>query len=199
MLPQQLEVGVTGGIGSGKSTVCLIFSALGIPVYEADVRSKWLLDNHLSIRAELQEVFGEKAYQNGKYNRAYLAEQVFRDRSNNQIINRIIHPRVAEDYENWRSYHAKAPYLLRESALLFEIGAEKKNDIIVVISAPVELRMERVLKRDTFRSREELVAIMDKQLPEEEKIKRADFVIYNDDRELVTPQVLQLHARFLSL
>ena len=194
-----LQVGITGGIGSGKSTVCRIFEVLGVPVYEADTRSKWLLNNHLDLRKELTLAFGEQAYLDGKYNRNYLAQAVFKDKSNTERINKIVHPRVFEDYQCWVSTHNLQPYLLRESAILFESGSAGRSDKIIVVSAPEPLRIKRVLHRDTFRSETELRAILDKQLPEAEKIKRADFVIYNDETKLLVPQVLHLHETLLHL
>jgi dephospho-CoA kinase len=192
-----LQIGITGGIGTGKSTVCRIFKVLGIPVYEADSRSKWLLDNHSVLKQELTAAFGEKAYENGKYNRQYLAQVFFKDKSQLERINKIIHPRVFEDYQEWVQQNITQPYVLREAAILFESGGAKLSDKIIVVSAPLELRIKRVLKRDTFRTEAELKAIIHKQMPEEEKLRLADFVIYNDDTQLVTPQVLALHEKFI--
>ena len=192
-LNKPLQVSITGGIGTGKSTVCKIFSALSIPIYEADVRSKILLENHIGLKQELINAFGEKAYENGKYNRSYLANIVFHDKEKNKIINDIVHPKIYEDYEIWLEEYKNVKYVLKESALLFESGGDKKTDRIIVVTAPKELRMKRVLKRDTFRTEEEIYAIMDKQIPDEEKVKHAHFIIINDEKQFLIPQVLKIH------
>ena len=193
-----LQVGITGGIGTGKSTVCKIFSPLAIPVYEADQRSKWLLDHHENIKKDLIIAFGPQAYLDGKYNRGYLAGLVFNDKEKNKIINDIVHPRVHEDYNLWLSENKNCKYVLKESALLFETGGDKLSDKIIVVTAPEELRIKRILKRDPFRTKDEIMAIMDKQMPEGEKIKMANFVINNDEQNFLTPQVLNIHQQILS-
>jgi dephospho-CoA kinase len=193
-----LQVGITGGIGTGKSIVSQVFEVLGIPVYEADIRSKWLLQHHEGIKTELIKAFGPQAYAGGQYNRDFLALEAFHNEEKLKVLNSIIHPRVFEDYASWVEAHASSSYLLRESALLFEAGADKTTDVVIVVTAPVELRIQRVLKRDPFRSRAELEAIMRKQLPEEEKQKRAHFVVYNDETRLLLPQVLDIHQQLLA-
>jgi dephospho-CoA kinase len=198
-MKKSLQVGITGGIGTGKSTVCKVFSTLGIPVYEADTRAKWLLDNHLSIKEELMEAFGEASYKNGKYNREYLATIVFNDTSQTQRINAIVHPKVFEDYLTWAEKNKQATYLLREAAILFESGSAGLCDKIIVVSSPLDLRISRIRERDTFRSVQEIKAIMDKQMPEAEKIEKADFVIENDEKTLLLPQVLAIHQQLLTL
>ncbi|OJJ15892.1 dephospho-CoA kinase [marine bacterium AO1-C] len=200
MKTKNLKIGITGGIGSGKSIICRIFQTLGIPVYDADSRAKWIVNHHPDLRKELIAEFGAEAYDaQGNYNRAYMAKQVFNDGNRVKVLNRLIHPRVGQDFVDWTHQNSNAPYLLKEAALMFESGSFLALDKIITVFAPEEVRIQRILKRDPHRSEDQIKAIFGKQLAEEEKIKRADFVVQNDDQHLVIPQVLELHAQFLKL
>ncbi len=194
-----LKIGITGGIGSGKSLVTKIFSLVGIPVYDADTRAKSILSFHPDVKKEIIHFLGEEAYIGGELNRRYIAEKVFNDKRKIEKINAIVHPRVGEDFNDWAKQHSHYPYLLKEAALLYESGSYMQLDKIIVVFAPLEMRLKRVLARDTQRTEQEVKAIMDKQITDEEKIKKADFVIYNDETKLVIPQVMALDNQIRSL
>lgn len=193
-----LRIGITGGIGSGKSVVARVFAALSVPVYDSDSRAKWVMAHDLVLRTQLQEAFGAETYDAaGQLNRPYLAQVAFNDAAQLARLNALVHPRVGEDFAAWTAVQAAQgqPYILKEAALLYESGAYKGLDSIITVFAPAEVRAARVLRRDAHRSAAEVQAIMGKQLSEEEKLARADYVVYNDDSQLVLPQVLALHRR----
>lgn len=193
-----LQIGITGGIGSGKSLICAIFHTLGIPVYDADLRARWILNNNSTLREEIIKAFGDESYtEENQLNRKYLAAQVFNNSDKVTLLNSLVHPNVGKDYENWVKAHQSYPYLVKEAALMFESSSYQALDKIITVYAPVELRIKRIQRRDTHRSEQEIRAIIGKQLPEEEKVQRADFVIYNDDKQVVIPQVLALHKQFM--
>lgn len=197
-MKKPLQVGVTGGIGSGKSLVCKIFQQLGVPVYDADTHAKALMTTDGILVSQIKKEFGDLAYQtDGSLNRSWLASNVFSETGKLERLNRLVHPRVAADYELWVERNAGRPYILKEAALLFESGSFKFLDKIIVVSAPEAIRRERVLKRDPHRTVEHFTAIVENQLPEDEKLKRADYLIINDDSTLVIPQVLKLHREFI--
>ncbi|MEM6525390.1 MAG: dephospho-CoA kinase [Bacteroidota bacterium] len=191
-----LQIGVTGGIGSGKSLICKIFSTLGVPIYDADSRAKWLMNNQKELKAKIKSNFGERAYdEKDEINRGYLADKVFNDSNALDGLNALVHPAVGQDYQAWKEQQ-KSHYTIKEAALMFESESYKGLDYVVNVSAPEEIRIQRVLKRDTFRSETEIRAIIEKQLPETERIRRSDFVITNDGKQMVISQVLELHERF---
>jgi dephospho-CoA kinase len=195
-----LQVGITGGIGSGKSTVCKIFSILGIPVYDADTRAKLLYVHNLDLKNEIIQAFGTEAYTAaGQVNRSYLANRVFNNSQSVALLNRLVHPRVGADYQVWVKQQTDAPYVLKEAALLFESGSFQSLDKVIAVFTPLPLRIQRISQRDKQRSVEEIQAIISKQMAEEEKIKRADYILYNDEGQLLIPQVLQLHKEFLAI
>ncbi len=194
-----MNIAITGGIGSGKSVVCRIFNQLGIPVYEADVAAKKLYDNNPEIieriRKEISEdVVGSK----GKIDKHKLATFIFRDEAALKKLNKIVHPFVIKNFEEWFNLQKDVPYVLKEAAILFESGTDKGCDKIITVTAPVELRMKRIMQRDR-RTKQEIDQIMQTQWSEEEKIKRSDFVIINDEQQLVIPQVLEIHSKLLPL
>ncbi|HWA35221.1 MAG TPA: dephospho-CoA kinase [Cyclobacteriaceae bacterium] len=195
-----LQVGITGGIGSGKSLVSRIFMCLGAPVYDADSRAKTLMSTDAQLAAAIKKEFGPLSYRpDGKLDRAYLSKVTFGKSDRLEKLNNLVHPRVAVDYAQWLKEHSKFNYVLREAALLYEAGAFKTIDKMIVVSAPENLKIRRVLARDPQRSREEVKAIMSSQWPDEEKLKRADFIVYNDNQHLVIPQVLMLHNQFMAM
>ncbi len=200
-MQKTLKIGITGGIGVGKSVVALIFRQLGIPVYDADTRAKWLITHNPLLISEIKENFGEEAYlPNGELNRRYLAEKVFINNDKTLLMNSLVHPKVGQDSEAWFEEHkGKYSYLLKEAALLYEAGGYKELDKIIVVTAPLEVRLTRIQARDPQRSREEIIAIIGKQMPENEKITKADFLIQNDGAQALIPQVLELHQRFVAL
>lgn len=191
-----LQLGVTGGIGSGKSLVCRIFRSLGVPVYDADVRAKELMTSDPTLVESIKFTFGGQSYlANGQLNREFLAGAVFGKADELEKLNSLVHPRVQQDYLNWLRAHDTSPYVIKEAALIFEAGSWKSLDKVVVVAAPEAVRMKRVLQRDSQRSKDDVENIFRSQLPEEEKLNRADYVIVNDERQLVIPQVLALHKQ----
>lgn len=191
--PTMKKIGITGGIGSGKTTVARVFEQLGIPVYHADYWAKEIMNTEPLVIERLKELFGKDIYDNaGKANRKRIAELVFADKNKLNELNSIIHPAVWLHGENWLKQHAGKPYILKEAAILFESGGNKDMDKVIMVSAPIEIRLERVMKRDNA-TREEVTARMANQWPDEQKIALSDFVIVNDDRQLVIPQVLEVH------
>ncbi len=185
----QLLVGVTGGIGSGKSVVCKIFECLGVPIYYADPRAKWLMNNDPDLRVQIIAKFGEESFIEGHLNRTFLAKHVFSDKRKLETLNSLVHPAVAMDGLTWQREHSSTKLLVKEAALLYETGSYKQLDQIIVVAADLELRVSRVLARDQQRSRDEILQIIEKQMPQEEKMKQADFVIYNDDQHALIEQV----------
>lgn len=192
---KSLWVGITGGIGSGKSTVCRIFQLLGIPVYSADERAKWLMANDAILKSGIRAAFGDESYQtDGTINRAYLAEKVFSDPEKIKQINALVHPAVGKDFKSWTE-NKTSPYILKEAALLFESGANKELDKVINVSSPLKIRMARVLMRDPHRNENQVNQIINQQMPDEEKNELADFVIKNTDNKLLIPQVLEIHRK----
>lgn len=195
-----LLVGITGGIGSGKSTVCKVFEVLGIPIYEADLRARLLMTQNIDLMEAIKQTFGEEAYDtSGQLNRPFIAAEVFKDGDKLTTLNQLVHPKVGEDFRDWAQANHQAPYLINEAALMFESGRYQDLDKVITVFAPENIRIQRVSLRDKHRSEKETKAIIKKQLAEEEKIKRANYVIYNDGAELVIPQVLELHHLFKSI
>jgi dephospho-CoA kinase len=193
-----LKIGITGGIGSGKTTVCKIFQTFGIPIYYADDRAKAIMVENKTVIRAIKKLFGEAAYlADGSLNRAHISDISFSNPLILNQLNAIVHPAVRRDGEVWHNRFKKVPYTLKEAALLFESGNFKTLDKIIVVSAPQELRLERALLRGGI-SREQLEKRMAAQMPEAEKIKLADFVINNDGTESLIPQVLRIHQALLS-
>ncbi|MDB5236732.1 MAG: Dephospho-CoA kinase [Hymenobacter sp.] len=197
-----LRIGITGGIGSGKSIVSRLFQALGVPIYDADTRARWLMENDEALRQQLSAAFGPVTYDAaGRLNRPVLAGTVFRNPARLAQLNALVHPHVGTDFERWAAAQQRAghAYVLKEAALLFEAGSYKQLDRIITVFAPLPVREARVLRRDPHRSPADVQAIMAKQLSEKEKMQRADYVLSNDDVRPLLPQVLALHEAFSAL
>lgn len=192
-----LKIGITGGIGSGKSTACKVFEILGIPVFYADDVAKKIMVIDPLLKSQIKETFGKESYLNeGTVNRKYLAQIVFNNEQELQKLNKLVHPAVFRAFDNWAlGLTSKAPYLVKEAALLFESGSYKMCDQNILVTAPLEVKINRVMQRDHV-NREEVVARMSKQWTDEEKIKFANFIIYNDEQHSVISQVLELHEIF---
>ncbi len=191
-----IKVGVTGGIGTGKSTVCKIFESLGIPVYYADQEARSLSDHHPEIIKGVKDLFGSDIYADNQLNRKKVGELVFANKQLLASLNQIIHPVVAQHFEHWLQINAGALYVMKEAAILFESGAYKQVDKIITVTSPKELRLARVMQRDQL-SREEVEQRMLNQMDEVEKIRQSDFVINNNDIDLLVTQVLQVHNALL--
>ena len=189
-------IGITGGIGSGKTTTCKVFEELGIPVYYADVRAKELMASDPELKRKVTALFGEEAYSGNMLNRAYLAQQVFGSKEKLSALNGVVHPAVANDFEEWLDRHKDHKYVLKEAAILFESGAYQNVDITVLVIAPEKLRLERVMNRDGV-TREDVLKRMKNQWTQERKAKLADHIITNDETQLLLPQVFKLHQKFL--
>ena len=190
-----LIVGLTGGIGSGKTTVAKMFSELGIPIYIADVESKKLLVRSKVIRRKLIALFGEETYLGKEINKPFIAEKIFNDKSLLQQMNAIVHPKVGQHFNRWLKKQS-ASYVIKESAILFESGADKNCNQIITVTAHEDLRIERVLKRDNT-TKEKIKNIIKNQWTEEEKIKRSDYVIVNENLEETKNQVYEIHQKIL--
>ncbi|MFN6087452.1 MAG: dephospho-CoA kinase [Cyclobacteriaceae bacterium] len=200
MRSKPFQIGITGGIGSGKSTICKIFTCLGVPVYDADSRAKSIMTTDGILIEQIKKEFGDLAYlPDGSLDREYLSRVIFENQEKRTLLNQMVHPRVAADTDRWLDQNREATYVVREAALLIESGAYLRVDKVLLVTAPEELRIKRVLARVPLRLREEVVKIMATQLPEEEKKKVADVVVYNDETQLLGPQILHLHNQFLKL
>jgi dephospho-CoA kinase len=197
MTKRPLKIGITGGIGSGKTLVSQIFNILGVPVYDADSRAKWLMSHHPEVVHHIKMLLGNDAYaENEKLDTKRIAAIVFADASKLAKLNAIVHPQVAKDFEAWTTSYVEEKYVLKEAALLFESGSYTSLDRIIVVSAPEQIRINRIRQRDTSRSIGQIHAIISRQMPEEEKLKMADDIILNDEKTMVIPQVLQIHKRY---
>jgi dephospho-CoA kinase len=186
-----LRVGLTGGIGSGKSTVARIFKVLGIPVFNADETAKKILEEDATLITAIKKEFGETSYINGRLNRKYLADIVFNDSYRLAILNSLTHPATIATSERWMDQQT-SPYAIKEAALMFESAASAGVDCIIGVYAPQNMRIKRVMERDGT-GRQEVLARMDRQMNEDIKMKLCDFIIRNDEQQLLIPQVLHLH------
>jgi dephospho-CoA kinase len=194
-----LKIGITGNIGGGKTTVSKIFEVLGIPVFYADDAAKKVMVEDPVVIDGLREAFGVEAYyKDGSLNRKHIASIVFNDETQLARLNAITHPAVFRAFDAWLSEMKNPPYVIKEAALLFESTSYKMCDYSVMVTAPLELRIARVMQRDGF-TRAEVESRNARQFSEEKKIGLADYVIRNDDSEPVIPQVLELHEKFSSL
>lgn len=191
-----IVVGLTGGIGSGKSTVGEMFVELGVPVYNSDVRAKRLMNTSKKIRKGLIELFGKEAYLDGKLNRTYIAEKVFNNSNLLAELNSIVHPRVRKNFLKWVKKQ-QGSYVIQETALLFENNAQELYDKVLLVTAPKELRIQRVINRDKS-SKEQIMARMNNQLEDEAKTKLADYIIENIELESTFEKVLTIHRRILA-
>jgi len=190
-----LHIGITGGMGSGKTTVCSVFAQLGIPVYNSDLQAKWLVANELE--EEISGAFGADIFDNHQLNKALLASRAFKSKESTQKLNEIVHPAVGKDYLKWRSIQ-NSDYTLKEAALLIEAGSYKTLDKLIVVVAPEEVRIDRILKRDTI-TVDEIKARLSKQLDDAERLSYADYVIDNSGNQSLIKQVLSIHDNIMGL
>lgn len=190
-----LKIGVTGGIGSGKSVICRVFGVLGIPVFDADTAARQLMTSNTMLVAAIKSEFGSEAYHDdGTLNRPFLAAKVFADEQRLKKLNSLVHPIVIQTGEEWADRH-EAPYTIKEAALLFESGSFKLDHYNVLVTAPTAIRIDRVVARDGVK-REQVLARMEQQWPDEKKKELADFIVVNDGIQAIIPQVLKLDRFF---
>lgn len=189
-------IGLTGGIGSGKSTVANMFKELGVPVYNSDKRAKYLMNTSLDIKSQLIKLLGEEAYKADKLNRSFIAEKVFSNINLLAELNSIVHPIVRKDFIDWTKKQDYS-YVIQETALLFENKAQDLYDSIILVTAPKETRIIRVVDRDKS-SREQVIARMKNQLDDKTKLNLSNYVIENIDLERTSSNVLQVHASILT-
>lgn len=187
-----LSIGITGGIGSGKTTVCRILEHLGYPVFYADNVGREISNTDPELRAKIKAIFGSEAYQGEELNRPYIAQRIFSDATLKEKMNAIVHPAVYRAFEAWKAGQ-NSPLIFNESALLFETGSYKRFDAVILVSADEEERIQRVLKRD-HSQREQVLARIKQQLPDSEKMNLATYTIHNNDSDLVLPQLLKILA-----
>lgn len=183
-------IGLTGGIGSGKTTIAGYFKEMGIPVYIADDGARNVMQSNHVIK-EIKEVFGEKLFENNILNRAKLAEIVFNDSDKLAKLNAIVHPAVKQDFELWLKQHTNSSYVIYEAAILFESGRYKDCDFIISVTAPEEIRIERVLKRDNT-TREQVLSRMQMQWKDEDRISKSNFVINNVNHKIAREEVVKI-------
>jgi dephospho-CoA kinase len=196
-----IKIGVTGGIGSGKSTVCALFEILGVPVYYADVEAKKLINSDSDLKKQIIGLLGQEAYQqDGTYNRKWVAAKVFENKVLLESLNRLVHPVVKIHTELWQSAIKSQgyPYCLKEAALLYESGSWKNLDYVLYVKAPEALRIKRIMTRDQAEI-EQVRQRIKSQWAEEKKEKMADFIIQNDGAHALIPQVWELHKTFIGL
>ena len=192
-----LRIGLTGGIGSGKTTVAKIFELLGVPVYYADEEARRIMNENEELRLSIQNEFGEAAYNNGELDRSYLASKVFQNPPKLEILNALVHPATIRDATNWM-LEQRTAYAIKEAALIFESTAAGELDYIIGVYAPVSLRIKRAMERNGV-SYDEVLKRMNNQIDEDIKMKLCDFIIYNDEQKLLIPQVIELHQKLLRL
>ncbi|MGI8597675.1 MAG: dephospho-CoA kinase [Chitinophagaceae bacterium] len=189
MMP--LKVGLTGGIGSGKTTVAKIFEILGVPVYDADASTKNLYETNFELRQALMHHFGADIYTDAGLNRSKLSGIVFSNPQKLDLLNTLVHPLTIKDAEEWMK-RQNTPYVIKEAALIFEAGSARKLDLVIGVQAPEHIRIHRAMERDGV-TREEVINRMRSQIDEDIKMKLCDFIIKNDEQLLVIPQVLEIH------
>jgi dephospho-CoA kinase len=192
-----LKIGLTGGLGSGKSTIAKIFEVLGIPVYYADIEAKRIMNSDCQLKSEIVKHFGEQAYVDDQLNRPYLASIVFDNKEKLSLLNSLVHPATIRDSKEWINRQT-TPYAIKEAALIFESGSQEYLDYVIGVSAPAHLRIQRAMHRDNL-SRGQVQQRMSKQIEEVIKMHLCDFVIYNDEVKPVIPQVLELHKKLSAL
>jgi len=190
------RVGITGGMGSGKSTVASVFGVLGIPVYQSDEAAKRLMNEDPSLKASIIRAFGDELYADGKLNRSLLAGKVFNNPSQLALLNSMVHPATIAAGEEWMRQQTST-YAIKEAAILFESGSQRYLDYVIGVYAPVSLRILRSMKRNN-QSREDVMARMDQQMDDRIKMKLCDTVIINDEQKAVIPQVLAIHEQLLN-
>lgn len=192
-----LKVGVTGGIGSGKSVVCDIFKHLGIPVFNADIEAKKIMISNVKVIDEIKQNFGSDIYtEDSVLDKKKLAKIIFNNNQALNKINSIVHPAVKNEFDAWCIKHKNYSYVIEEAAILFESGAYKNMDKVINVTSPLELRLKRVVQRDKVK-KEDVEARIAAQMNDDERNRRSDYIVYNDENQLLIPQILKIHALLL--
>ncbi|HEX6916294.1 MAG TPA: dephospho-CoA kinase [Chitinophagaceae bacterium] len=192
-----LKVGLTGGIGSGKSVVAEVFGVLGIPVFDADSAARELMEHDTELISAIIREFGEATYQDGKLNRKYLAAQVFGNEYKLARLNALVHPAAIRAALDWADKQ-QAPYVIKEAALMFEAGSASSLEYVIGVYAPKNLRIQRVMDRSSM-TRAEVLERMQNQVDDNIKMRLCDFVIVNDEQQMILPQVLKIHEQLLKI
>jgi len=193
-----ITAGITGGIASGKSVVCEVFKLLGVPVYNADTAAKVLANTDREIKNDLIKLFGDDIYEGNNLNRKKLSEIIFNNKTALENTNKIIHPRVINDFLRWAEEHKDHKYILMEAAILYESGTYKMLDKVITVTAPKQIRISRALSRENF-TKQIIENIQKNQILDEEKVKRSHYVILNDNKTLILPQILRIHQQLLNI
>lgn len=191
-----MKLGITGGIGSGKTSVCKVFNVLGIPVFSADPEAREIMDNERNIRRAINEIVGKNIYPGGKLNRMELASLIFNDRDLLEKVNSLVHPVVFEHFNRWAEKQT-TPYVIMEAAILFESGASKLVDRVATIVAPVEERISRVTRRNTL-NRDQVMERIKNQMTDDQRIKMSDYVINNSENDMIIPVILRINEDLLT-
>jgi dephospho-CoA kinase len=192
-----LKLGITGGIGSGKTTICKVFAVLGIPVFSADDEAKRIQDNDRNLQIKINTIAGKDLFPDGKLDRTELARLIFSNKELLEKVNSLIHPAVFRSFREWEKKQ-NSPYSIMEAAILFESGAFKMMDRIVAVVTPMEERIERLLSGNKF-SREQIIERIKNQIDDESRIKKSDFIIFNSENDMIIPSVLGIHGEMLKL
>ena len=190
------KIGITGGIGSGKTYVASVFQSLGIPIFNADIQAKKLMTSSRKLIKLVKEEFGNDIYKDSDLNKEKLASIVFSDSDKLQKLNSLVHPIVKEEFNNWYKKQT-SPYVIKEAAILFESNSHIGLDAVICVSAPLDLRMKRLLNRDDY-SEKEIKKRIENQISQEEKEKLSDYIIVNDEKELLLPKIIKIHKELLS-
>ena len=190
-------IGLTGGIGSGKSKIMSVFSTYGIPCYESDRRAKWLMQMDAELKSQIKSFFGDQIYENDQFNQRKLAKLVFADKGKLEALNSLVHPRVKMDFKSFVSQQ-NTPYIIKETAILFETGGEKDCDATILVTAPEKLRLQRVLNREKISSMD-LKARINNQWSDSRKILLADYIINNIDWDKTLKKIDEIHQKLLVL
>ncbi len=188
-------LGITGGIGSGKSTVSKIFEVLGVKIYQSDDMAKYLMENDNKLIFSIINSFGEESYIDGKINKEYISKNVFYDKEKLKTINNLVHPVVINDFKKWCLIHKNEKILIKEAALLFASKSYKELDFIIYVYAEKKLRISRILKRDSYRTKDQIEHIIKSQLTDKESFEKADYILENNEKSLLLPEVIDLYEK----
>lgn len=192
-----IKLGITGGIGSGKTTVCRVFNVLGIPVFSADFEARRIQNTDIEIRAKINSLAGKDLYRTGTLNRAELAKLIFNNRELLEKVNSVVHPAVFKYFFEWEAQQP-APYVIMEAAILFESGASKLVDRILTVVTPVNERIERVIRSNNM-TRDQVIERINNQIDDETRMKKSDYIIYNSENDMIIPGILGVHEEMMDL